>query len=49
MLSKLFKPSPLTNEGAYLFTGFVASAKILLCETGAISGKVNPGCRGKIL
>jgi len=49
MPSELLKLRPLMDEGAYLFTGFVASAKILLCETGAISGKVNPGCSGKIL
>jgi hypothetical protein len=37
------------DEAAYPLTGFVTSAKILLCKTGAISGKVNPGYRGKIL
>jgi hypothetical protein len=42
MPSELLKLRPLMDEGAYLFTGFVASAKILLWETGAISAKVIP-------
>jgi hypothetical protein len=49
MPSEPLKLRPLMDEGAYPLTGFVTSAKILLCKTGAISGKVNPGCRGKIL
>jgi len=49
MPSELLKVRPLMDESAYPLRGFVTSAKILLCKTGAISGKANPGCRGKIL